>query len=102
MYDDGAWDGNVGWNYQSRAFTNNANSAVLPAYHLWRTAAGYRMAMANKQSLRLGLSVFNLTNSEGLAEGSPRLGANQQAGGAYFVGRPILPRRVSATVTYSF
>ena len=102
VYDDGAWDANVGWNYQSRAFTNNANSAVLPAYHLWRAAVGYRMAMANKQSLRLGLSVFNLTNSEGLAEGSPRLGANQQAGGAYFVGRPILPRRVSATVTYSF
>ena len=102
VYDDGAWDANVGWNYQSRAFTNNANSAVLPAYHLWRAAVGYRMAMANKQSLRFGLSVFNLTNSEGLAEGSPRLGANQQAGGAYFVGRPILPRRVSATVTYSF
>lgn len=102
VYDDGAVDASLSWNYQSRAFTNNANSAVLPAYHLWRAGAGYRMQLSNGQSIRFGLGIYNLTNSQGLAEGSPRLGANQQAGGTYFVGRPILPRRVSATVTYSF
>ena len=51
---------------------------------------------------RLGLGVVNLTNSQGLAEGSPRVGATQVTGGQFFVGRPILPRRISVTATYSF
>jgi outer membrane receptor protein involved in Fe transport len=101
-YDDGRFDGSVSVNYQSRAFSNNANSAVLPSYSLWRLTAGYKMRLASEQSLRLGLSVFNLTDSQGLAEGSPRLGATQVTGGQFFVGRPILPRRVSLTATYSF
>jgi outer membrane receptor protein involved in Fe transport len=101
-YDDGRFDGSLSVNHQSRAFSNNANSAVLPGYELWRLTAGYKLRLRNEQSLRLGLSVFNLTDSQGLAEGSPRLGATQVTGGQFFVGRPILPRRVSVTATYSF
>ncbi len=101
-YDDGRFDAGLSWNYQSRAFTNNANTAVLPSYSLWRLSAGYKMPMGGDTALRLGLGVFNLTNSQGLAEGSPRVGAAQVGGGQFFVGRPILPRRVSLTATYSF
>ncbi len=101
-YDDGRFDASLSVNHQSRAFSNNANSAVLPAYNLWRLTAGYKMKLGGDSSLRLGLGVFNLTNSQGLAEGSPRLGATQVTGGQFFVGRPILPRRVSVFATYSF
>ncbi len=101
-YDDGTLDASISVNHQSRAFSNNANSAVLPAYNLWRMTAGYRMRMGGDSSLRFGLGVFNLTDSQGLAEGSPRLGATQVTGGQYFVGRPILPRRVTFTATYSY
>lgn len=101
-YDDGRFDASLSVNHQSRAFSNNANSAVLPAYNLWRLTAGYKLKLGGDSSLRLGLGVFNLTNSQGLAEGSPRLGATQVTGGQFFVGRPILPRRVSVFATYSF
>lgn len=101
-YDDGRLDASVSVNHQSRAYSNNANSAVLPAYNLWRLTAGYKMRLGGDSSLRLGLGVFNLTNSQGLAEGSPRVGATQVTGGQFFVGRPILPRRISMTATYSF
>jgi iron complex outermembrane recepter protein len=102
VYDDGSFDANFSWNYQSTAFANNGNTATLPAYSLFRLGAGYKLNVADEQSVRVGVSVFNLFNSQGLAEGSPRVGANQTAGGQFFVGRPILPRRVSVTATYAF
>mgnify|MGYP001333940515 CR=1 FL=1 len=101
-YDDGSFDGSLSVNHQSKAFSNNANTAVLPAYNLWRLTAGYKLRMGGDSSLRFGVGVFNLTNSQGLAEGSPRVGATQVTGGQFFVGRPILPRRVSFTATYSY
>jgi outer membrane receptor protein involved in Fe transport len=101
-YDDGAFDASISVNHQSRAYSSNANTAVLPGYNLWRLTAGYKMKVGSANSLRLGLGVFNLTDSQGLAEGSPRVGATQVTGGQYFVGRPILPRRVSFTATYNF
>jgi iron complex outermembrane receptor protein len=102
VYDDGKLDGSLSVNHQSRAFSNNANSAVLPAYDLWRATAGYKMRTGGNTSMRFGVGIYNLTNSQGLAEGSPRLGATQVTGGQFFVGRPILPRRVSFTATYNF
>lgn len=101
-YDDNRFDGSISWNYQSRAFTSTANNIVLPGYDLWRLTAGYKMSLSNGQSVRFGASVFNLFDEQGLAEGSPRQGPNQTAGGVYFVGRPILPRRFTVTATYSF
>jgi iron complex outermembrane recepter protein len=101
-WDDGVFDGNISWNYQSRAFASNANNVVLPAYQLWRLGAGYKIPMRNGQSVHFGLAVYNVANSQGLAEGSPRQDAAQQSGGQYFVGRPILPRRISLTATYNY
>ena len=101
-YDDGAFDASFFWNYQSAAFANAANTVELGAYSLFRLDAGYNLAIGGDQSVRLGFSVFNLFNSQGLAEGSPRQGNNQTAGGLYFVGRPILPRRISVTASYRF
>lgn len=103
VYDDGSLDAILGWNYQADAFANNANTAVLPSYSLWRVGAGYKFGLGKaNESIRVSLSVFNVTNSQGLAEGSPRQAASQTAGGAYFVGRPILPRRVTLSVAFSY
>jgi hypothetical protein len=46
------------------------------------------------------VDVYNLFDSEGITEGSPR--QVSQTIGAYFVGRPILPRRIAAKLTYTF
>ncbi|MDH4259522.1 MAG: TonB-dependent receptor, partial [Gammaproteobacteria bacterium] len=101
-YDDERFDAALFWNHQGDAFANNSNTVVLPSYELVRLNLGYTLTMANEQPLRIGLAVFNLFDSEGLAEGSPRVGNNQTAGGQFFVGRPILPRRYTLTATYRF
>ena len=46
--------------------------------------------------------LFNLFDSDGVTEGSPRLGNSQTSDNPYFVGRPILPRRVTFRVKYDF
>lgn len=101
-YDDGTFDASFFWNYQSSAFANATNTVPLGAYSLVRANVGYKIPIGGGQGIRLSASVFNLFNSQGLAEGSPRQGNNQVAGGLYFVGRPILPRRFTLTASYSF
>lgn len=101
-YDDGTFDASIFWNYQGSAFANAANTVPLGAYSLVRANIGYKIPIGGEQSIRLGASIFNLFNSQGLAEGSPRQGNNQVAGGQFFVGRPILPRRFTVTASYSF
>ena len=53
------------------------------------------------ETLRLGTQVYNLFNSAGITEGSPRLN-NSQTEEEYFVGRPILPTRVFLNATFNF
>lgn len=101
VFDNDAIDANVSWNYQSDAFANNLNTVSLPAYSLVRAGIGYTLPVGDDE-IRIGASVFNLFNSQGLAEGSPRIGSGQTAGGQFFVGRPILPRRFTITASYKF
>lgn len=69
---------------------------------VWQAVLNSAIVAALTMLMSIGLGVFNLTNSQGLAEGSPRVGATQVTGGQFFVARPILPRRVSLTATYSY
>jgi hypothetical protein len=48
------------------------------------------------------VNVFNVFDTDATTEGSPRLDNNQTVGGAYFVGRPVLPRRITARATFNF
>ncbi len=48
------------------------------------------------------MNVFNLLDTDAVTEGSPRQDVNQTVGGAYFVGRPVLPRRIAGRVTFNF
>ena len=101
-YDDGRFDFSLFHNFHGANFANSANTVRLDSYNLVRLEAGYRIALGDESAARLSVSVFNLFDSEGLAEGSPRLGNFQSGDTAFFVGRPILPRRVQVRATYSF
>jgi len=75
----------------------------LDSYNLVRLEAGYTFEYDGGQTLRVSANVFNLTDDQGITEGSPRQG-NAQSGepAQFFVGRPILPRRAMLRVTYDF
>jgi iron complex outermembrane recepter protein len=98
------FDASVFWNHQSKTFQDASNNVPLFAYSIWRAEAGYTFdGLGAENKLRFSVGVWNLFDSQGLAEGNPRAGAIQAGGtGAFFNGRPILPRRVTAKLTFDF
>jgi hypothetical protein len=50
----------------------------------------------------VSIDVYNLLDDDGVTEGSPRQDTAQTTGGAFFVGRPVLPRRVTMRFTLNF
>lgn len=99
-YDDGRFDLGIDHSFSGEQFSNNVNTVTLDGFHLVNLNAGYRVPLEDS-SVRFGFKVFNLTGSDGLTEGNPR-SLTGQAQGDFFIGRPILPRRFFATVTYEF
>ncbi len=103
-YDDGSFDANLSSNFLGSKFANNSNSVELDGFNIVRLDLGYKFGLSDQsdQSVRLGFSVFNLLDADGVTEGSPRQGNSQVAGGEFFVGRPILPRRIFLRATFEF
>ena len=99
----GNFDAALFHNYHGDNFANDSNSVKLDGYNLLRLEAGYSFEFDGAQTVRVSAHVFNLTDEQGITEGSPRQG-NAQSGepAQFFVGRPILPRRVMLRVTYDF
>ena len=88
---------------EGNKFANNANTVELDGFGIIRADVGYSFSLGkNNESLRLGLSVFNLLDASGVTEGSPRQGNSQVAGGEFFVGRPIFPRRIFIRAGFNF
>ncbi|MEM1356788.1 MAG: carboxypeptidase-like regulatory domain-containing protein [Bacteroidota bacterium] len=102
-YDNGTFDANASANFLGSKFANDANTVELDGYNIVRLDGGYTFDLGKKQSLRLGVSIFNLLDSDGVTEGSPRQ-ADAQSGGVsdFFVGRPILPRRLFLRASFNF
>ncbi len=101
-YDDSKFDGSFVFNYTGKKFTNDINSIELDAIGLGNLNLGYTFPVGeNDESLRLGMQVFNMFNSQGITEGSPRLN-NNQTEEEFFVGRPVLPTRVFFNATFNF
>lgn len=88
-----ALDANISMNYEGKRYANNTNTIELDPATILNGNLGYTFALKNKQSVRFGISAYNLTNDASITEGSPRAGDNQVEA-EYFVGRPILPRRI--------
>ncbi len=101
-FDNGAFDAGFSWNYTGKKFANIANTVELDAINIFRLDAGYTMGLGdNNESVRFGVSVFNLFDDNGVTEGNPR-DVSQSETSAYFVGRPILPRRAFFRMTFNF
>ena len=102
-YDNKGFDANLSSNMLGKKYANNTNTVELDGFNIMRLDAGYTFSLGQgDESVRLGLSVFNLLNADGVTEGSPRQGNDQVAGGNFFVGRPILPRRLFLRAMFEF
>lgn len=102
-YDDGALDASFFTNYTGDNFTASNNAIRLEGWNIVNLDAGYKFRpFGGDRAIRIGVNVFNLFETDATTEGSPRQDVNQTVGGAYFVGRPVLPRRISGRVTFSF
>jgi outer membrane receptor protein involved in Fe transport len=100
-YDDGRFDASLFTNYTGSDFTASNNLIKLKGFNVVNLDAGVKFGLAGRK-LRLGVNVFNLFNTDATTEGSPRQDNNQTVGGAFFVGRPVLPRRIAARLTVDF
>jgi outer membrane receptor protein involved in Fe transport len=100
-YDDGTFDLSLFTNYTGPNFTAATNAIELDGWNIANLDAGYTMGIGSN-ALRLSVNVFNLFDTDAVTEGSPRQDANQVANGAFFVGRPVLPRRITARATFTF
>ena len=100
-YDDRTFDVSLFTNYTGDNYTASSNTIQLQGWNIANFDAGYKMALGSG-SLRVSVNVFNVFNSDAVTEGSPRQDNNQTANGAFFVGRPVLPRRITGRLTYSF
>jgi outer membrane receptor protein involved in Fe transport len=100
-YDDGHLDGSIFTNYTGHDYTASNNAIRLGSFNVVNLDAGYKIVL-NRGSIRFGINVFNLLDTDATTEGSPRQDVNQTVGGAYFVGRPVLPRRITGRMTFNF
>jgi len=102
-YAGNGFDANINHYFAGKRFANDANTVELDPYGITRLNAGYTFGLGEgNESLRLGVSVFNLLDTQGITEGSPRQGNSQTGVSEFFVGRPILPRRVMIKALFSF
>jgi iron complex outermembrane recepter protein len=100
-YDNGRFDAALYNTHTGDNFTTESNLIKLDAYDIVRLGAGYTFDIAD-MTARIGIDVYNLLDDDGITEGSPRQDTAQAASGAYFVGRPVLPRRYTLRFTVDF
>lgn len=100
-YDNGRLDASLFTNFTGSNYTSSSNTILLDEWNIVNFDAGYTMPIG-KNEARFSVNVYNLLDEDAVTEGSPRQDNSQAASGAYFVGRPVLPRRISAKMTYSF
>ena len=89
------------WHFVGSRFSENANNRVtdtkLPSYNYFNFGAGIALPGAG---ISINADLLNAFQSKGLEEGNPRLIA--VGGTPIFMARPILPRRLQASIEYDF
>lgn len=101
FYDDDRFDFSVFTNYTGDNFTAANNAIKLESFNIVNLDAGVKVPLRGV-NVRAAINVFNLLETDATTEGSPRQDAAQSAGGAFFVGRPVLPRRITARLSFAF
>jgi outer membrane receptor protein involved in Fe transport len=85
------------WHWVGSRFVDVAIGTKLPSYNYFNFGAGYTLA---NSGMRINVDLLNAFQSKGIEQGNPRLLA---AGGSQlFLARPILPRRLQASIEYDF
>ncbi|HEY0682052.1 MAG TPA: TonB-dependent receptor [Steroidobacter sp.] len=100
-YDDGRFDAAFFNTHTGSTYTTESNAIKLDSYDVARLDFGYTFEIGQQRG-RVGLDIYNLFDDDGITEGSPRQDISQTTGGAYFVGRPVLPRRYTFRLTFNF
>jgi iron complex outermembrane recepter protein len=89
------------WHFVGSRFVESPLTRVadtkLPEYNYFNFGVG--LAMPNS-GVRLNVDLLNAFQSKGLEEGNPRLVS--QGGTPIFLARPLLPRRLQASIEYDF
>jgi len=82
-------------------FSNNENSIVLESYSLLDLGASYRFPL---YGVTVSVAAKNVTDegAEALTEGNPRVDETVGAQSTLFLARPVLPRRLTAGISYEF
>jgi len=84
------------WHHVGSRFADRAVGTTLPAYNYFNFGAGFAFAGG---TTRINLDLLNAFQSKGLEEGNPRIAVG---GAAIFLARPLLPRRLQASIEYDF
>jgi outer membrane receptor protein involved in Fe transport len=89
------------WHYVGSRLTeaprDRINGTELPDYNYFNFGLGY---VIPNSGTRLNVDLLNAFQSKGLEEGNPRIVTGAPT--ALFLARPILPRRLQASVAYDF
>jgi outer membrane receptor protein involved in Fe transport len=88
------------WHWVGSRFTeaprDRVSGVTLPSYNYFNFGIGFSVPNAGA---RFNVDLLNAFQSKGLEEGNPRLVG---AGSNIFFARPLLPRRLQASITYDF
>jgi outer membrane receptor protein involved in Fe transport len=89
------------WHFVSSRYTERPQERFagtkLPAYSYFNFGAGFAIPAAG---VRVNVDLLNAFQGKGLEEGNPRLIST--GGSPIFLARPLLPRRVQASLEYDF
>jgi outer membrane receptor protein involved in Fe transport len=89
------------WHWVGSRFTQRPQDRIvdtkLPFYNYFNFGVGFAIPNA---AARVNLDLLNAFQGKGLEEGNPRLVATGSS--SLFFARPILPRRVQASIEYDF
>jgi outer membrane receptor protein involved in Fe transport len=86
------------WHYVAKRFVDVTNGISLPGYNYFNFGAGY--TIPGTGSTTIDVNLLNAFQSHGLEEGNPRIITG--AATNVFLARPLLPRRLTASVRYTF
>lgn len=102
-YDKNDWDLGAMVNYEGKRFADDQNNVILPAYALLNLRAGKAFKVGAKQSIKIGVNLYNALNNRGLTEGDPRVADTSViTNDPFYNARPILPRRLMASIMFKF
>jgi hypothetical protein len=89
----------IDWHYVGERFSDLALTVRLPDFSYINLGASYQVP---DTGFKFGFKVLNITQSNGLEEGNPRIDETRGGAANLYLARPILPRRFTGELRYEF